>query len=237
MSSDHAYQARHDDDVNVLCLAADFIDEATAAEYHEDIPFDAVRERRALHAAAAKDRRYRERSIGNKQPCRSFLSSIAPIVTMREEEIVVAQTFLTEGDFLHIDVADGIFTFHKTWNDTDGWAALQIAVSVRSSSDGGASRGMDRSVACGGSKAVHCPCRSHRPGFVPDIAAQCKAHDAELMLSSNPETPPKISRPISMRFRNFQVLCVNPGLAGQKFLPLTLEKVKWLKYAIAACYN
>lgn len=30
MSTDHAYQARHDDDVNVLCLAADFVDEAAA---------------------------------------------------------------------------------------------------------------------------------------------------------------------------------------------------------------
>ncbi len=30
MSPDHAYQARHDDDANVLALAANFIDEATA---------------------------------------------------------------------------------------------------------------------------------------------------------------------------------------------------------------
>jgi len=29
-SPDHAYQARHDDDVNVLSLAADFVDEADA---------------------------------------------------------------------------------------------------------------------------------------------------------------------------------------------------------------
>jgi len=29
-SPDHAYQARHDDDANVLCFAADFIDEAMA---------------------------------------------------------------------------------------------------------------------------------------------------------------------------------------------------------------
>lgn len=29
-SPDHAYQARHDSDANVLCLAADFVDEATA---------------------------------------------------------------------------------------------------------------------------------------------------------------------------------------------------------------
>ena len=30
MSPDHAYQGRHDDDVNVLAIAADFTDEATA---------------------------------------------------------------------------------------------------------------------------------------------------------------------------------------------------------------
>lgn len=30
MSPDHAYQGRHDDDINVLALAADFVDEPTA---------------------------------------------------------------------------------------------------------------------------------------------------------------------------------------------------------------
>ena len=29
-SPDHAFQARHDDDANVLCFAADFIDDAVA---------------------------------------------------------------------------------------------------------------------------------------------------------------------------------------------------------------
>lgn len=32
MSTDHVYQARHDDDVNVLSLAADFVDETEAAK-------------------------------------------------------------------------------------------------------------------------------------------------------------------------------------------------------------
>lgn len=31
LSPDHAYQARHDDDANVLCFAADFMDNASAA--------------------------------------------------------------------------------------------------------------------------------------------------------------------------------------------------------------
>jgi ribose 5-phosphate isomerase B len=32
MSPDHAYQGRHDDDANVLALAADFLDEGTATQ-------------------------------------------------------------------------------------------------------------------------------------------------------------------------------------------------------------
>ena len=31
MSPDHAFQARHDDDANVLCFAADFMDHSSAA--------------------------------------------------------------------------------------------------------------------------------------------------------------------------------------------------------------
>lgn len=30
LSADHIYQGRHDDDVNILCIAADFMDETTA---------------------------------------------------------------------------------------------------------------------------------------------------------------------------------------------------------------
>jgi ribulose-phosphate 3-epimerase len=52
------------------------------------------------------------------------------------------------------------------------------------------------------------------------------------MLSSNPETPPEDFAPYLRDISRFQVLCVTPGLAGQKFLPLALEKVKWLKYAL-----
>ena len=42
-----------------------------------------------------------------------------------EGKIAVAEKFLKHGDFLHVDIADGVFTFHKTWNDPAGWAALR----------------------------------------------------------------------------------------------------------------
>ena len=51
MSPDHAYQARHDDDANVLVLAADFINEATAQKIVKTF----------LSTPFAKEERFRRR--------------------------------------------------------------------------------------------------------------------------------------------------------------------------------
>lgn len=51
MSPDHAYQARHDDDVNVLSIAADFVDEAAALKIVKTF----------LSTPFAKDERYERR--------------------------------------------------------------------------------------------------------------------------------------------------------------------------------
>lgn len=50
-SPDHAYQARHDDDANVLIIAADFTDEPTAQKIVKTF----------LSTPFAKDERYRRR--------------------------------------------------------------------------------------------------------------------------------------------------------------------------------
>lgn len=51
MSPDHAFQARHDDDANVLCFAADFIDDAMAENITKVF----------LSTAFAKEERYARR--------------------------------------------------------------------------------------------------------------------------------------------------------------------------------
>jgi len=50
-SPDHAYVARHDDDANILAIAADFVDEATAQKIMETF----------LSTPFAKEDRYRRR--------------------------------------------------------------------------------------------------------------------------------------------------------------------------------
>lgn len=55
------------------------------------------------------------------------------------------------------------------------------------------------------------------------------AYGAELMIALNPETPSEALRSYFSRVKSYQVLSVHPGTAGQDFMPLTLEKVRFLR--------
>ncbi len=149
-----------------------------------------------------------------------------------ERHLAVLETFLPSGDFIHIDVADGIFTFHKTWNHPEEWPALrspfplEVHLMVEHPED------QIAPWLAAGAKRFVVPVEVIDQDSFRAIAEQCKAARAELMLSSNPETPQEDLTPYLHEVSRFQVLCVNPGLAGQKFLPLVLEKAKWLKYAL-----
>ena len=148
------------------------------------------------------------------------------------ERVSVVKTFLPEGEFLHVDVGDGIFTFHKTWNDAAVWAALQLSFPLEIHLMVEHPETWIAPWLAAGAKRFIIHAETIDQDSFREIAAQCNTHSAELMLSSNPETPPEDLTPYLHEVSQFQVLCVNPGFAGQKFLPLTMEKVKWLKEAI-----
>ena len=91
---------------------------------------------------------------------------------------------------------------------------------------------MDRAMDCGWSKAIRLQIETIDPDSLAGIKKECEASGVEVMLSLNPETPPEDLTPYLQDTSRFQVLCVNPGLAGQKFLSLTLEKAVWIRYAV-----
>ena len=153
-------------------------------------------------------------------------------ITCVEEKITIAKTFLGKDDFLHVDIADGIFTFHKTWNDPAGWATLRSPFPIEVHLMVEHPEVWIAPWLAAGAKRFIVHIETLDQDSFRSIVAQCKAGNAELVLSSNPETPVVEFTPYLHGMRHFQVLCVNPGLAGQKFLPLALEKVKWLKYAL-----
>lgn len=149
-----------------------------------------------------------------------------------EEKIAVAQRFLSPGELLHVDVGDGAFTFHKTWNDTEGWRALDVPFPLE------VHLMVERPDAwiapwiAAGAKRIIVHAEAIDEDALEQIKRRCESSGAEVMLSLNPETPIEDLTPYLGAISRFQVLAVNPGLAGQKFLPLSLEKVTWLREAV-----
>ena len=144
-------------------------------------------------------------------------------------KIESARSFLRPGDFVHLDIADGAFTFRKTWSDPRAWRDMQNSFKLEVHLmvehpkiwiEPWLRAGVKRFI-------VHVEAiDEHSFGA---IAGLCKKGGAEIMLSSNPETSVQKLKPYLGSCSFFQVLCVNPGLAGQKFLSVALEKVAWLK--------
>lgn len=149
-----------------------------------------------------------------------------------EERAAVLGDFLTPGRFVHVDVADGVFTFHKTWNDTEGWRALGLPYPLEVHLMVEHPESWIAPWLAAGAKRFVVHAETIDEDSLEIIGARCRAAGAELALSSDPETPPEDLTPYLHAVSRFQVLCVNPGLAGQKFLPLTLEKIGWLKTAV-----
>ncbi len=64
----------------------------------------------------------------------------------------------------------------------------------------------------------------------PDlIVKQCADYAAEAMLAAKPDTPVEEYFEYAKQFKEFQVLAVAPGWAGQEFKPETLKKISSLR--------
>ena len=145
------------------------------------------------------------------------------------EKIKIARSFLNDGAFLHLDVTDGAFTFHKTWADPTEWAnlrapfALEVHLMVERPE-----KYVEPWLAAGAKRfIVHV--ETVTESSFEEILKKCKKRGAELMLSSNPETAVRALEPFFKQTSHFQVLSVYPGPAAQKFLPLMLDKIRFLR--------
>ncbi len=136
-------------------------------------------------------------------------------------KIAVLRKFLPPGALVHIDVTDGEFSDHPTWNDPSGWADLHspfppevhlMVARPEEWADDWFTMGARRLV-------VHAETADfasvHR---LLDLAAR---HHGEIMLSSVPASDPELlgryARRFGERLGAYQVLTVPPGAAGQRF--------------------
>lgn len=137
--------------------------------------------------------------------------------------------------WIHLDIADGKFTFNKTWGSPKELARLapkfpqfkwEIHLMVEEPGKhvedwilAGASRPIVHVEAIGGAE-------------IKKIWQFAEKRDVEVVLASNPETPAEVLKPHMGKFYQHLVLAVHPGFAGQKFLPVALEKIRFLRHEL-----
>jgi ribulose-phosphate 3-epimerase len=152
-----------------------------------------------------------------------------PDVACVQKKIAIAKTFLREGDFLHLDVTDGLFATHQTWADPLEWEKLKspFALEVHLMVEHPEER-VDDWLAAGVRRLiVHA--ESLTPQSMHEILSTAARYHVEVMLSSKPESISEELVPYFRQFTAFQVLAVQPGPEGQEFLPFVCEKIRFLR--------
>jgi ribulose-phosphate 3-epimerase len=142
--------------------------------------------------------------------------------------------------WIHLDVADARFTLNKTWGDPLSWPLfgkgfnLEVHLMVEAPEqvfgswlEAGAKRVVAHIEALEDNRFRPEP--EDPVALARAMASTCAAAGAELALGINPETAPERLAPYLGCAKRFLVLAVHPGLAGQRFLPVTLYTIEWLR--------
>lgn len=148
-------------------------------------------------------------------------------------------------DWAQIDIADGKFTPHKTWNNPEELVQLQttnyklqtnleihlMTENPLATIDDWIKAGMRRII-------VHYEaiCKeaarnenNDETDIINFLLEKCVNKGVELGLAINSTTPVEEIIYHLDRVRFIQLLAVNPGLAGQQFQAITLRKIEFLK--------
>ncbi len=148
---------------------------------------------------------------------------------------------LAKAGWAQIDVADGKFTPHITWNNPEELRKLlsvrvgprEVRVSPRfvevhlmieepqNVIDDWLKAGVKRII-------VHFEAVKNSSDII-FIFRKCEAAGVEFGLAFNSDTPAEKILPYLDKIKFVQILAVDPGLSGQKFQPQVLDKIKFLK--------
>lgn len=145
------------------------------------------------------------------------------------KKIEILKAFLPPQNFVHLDVTDGVWSAHETWNDPKGWAALKppFMLEVHLMVEFPMEHAEDWLAAGARRLIVHAETLKNE--VLHGLLQAANRYHAELVLTSKPETTNDELEPFLTRFASFQVLAVNPGAAGQEFLPFAIDKIRFLR--------
>lgn len=157
----------------------------------------------------------------------------APDFEVVEKRIFEAKNFLPPDGWIHIDVVDGRFAMNVTWGDAEKFAEfLNVHITLRKINfevhlmvlspekffEGWLKAGARRIIV-------------HEEAMVgPELIIKtCGDYGAEAMVAVKPETPVENFVPLMKQFKQFQILAVPPGFAGQNFNNQVINKIKFLR--------
>ncbi len=154
-----------------------------------------------------------------------------------------AERFLGREQWVHLDVADGRFTFNRSWADPAEWTKLKSAYKLEVhlmteepewEADKWLAAGAKRLIIHW--ETIFDPRLRFRPvkgeEVLADITRKAKAAGAEVFIGFNPETAAEKILPAARGADGVMVLAVHPGPAGQSFLRTVLPKIKFLRQAL-----
>lgn len=136
-----------------------------------------------------------------------------------ERRIKIAAEF---SDRVHLDITDGVFSPAILWGSPEELPKLKINFEVHlmvREPEKAINQWLDAGV---DKIAVHIE------SVIPDSLFKIQ----NLVLAINPETPAEKLLPYKDKVKQFLVLAVKPGPAGQKFNPAALEKIRFIRYNI-----
>mgnify|MGYP001569099239 CR=1 FL=1 len=160
-----------------------------------------------------------------------------------KEKIEKAAEFFSSVDgWVQVDIADGKFTPHKTWNNPEEFKILnlkfKINVEVHLMVEN-PQEVVDDWIKAGAKRIfVHYEALAEVGRKNPDtnasdilnfILEKGRSADVEIGLAISPTTPIEEIVSYFDKVKHIQILAVDPGLAGQKFQASSLDKIKFLK--------
>lgn len=160
---------------------------------------------------------------------------------VRDNECVLSkiQKIKEVSNWVHLDVADGIFTYNKSWNDFEEWIKmnpklnLEVHLMVEYPNEliekwlkAKAKRIIIHWEAI---KREAISLKKDLNVLINEYLNICNKYGAELALSLCMETNCDEIKDVLDKFKIIHVLAVYPGPSGQKFLREALSKIKYLK--------
>ena len=133
-------------------------------------------------------------------------------------------------EWVQIDIADGVFTLHKTWNNPEEFKILNFKLKINAEIHLMVENPLDviNEWIEAGAKRIIIHLEAIKSEKLKSYLGDC-----EIGIALNPKTSIENLIPylatIDSSKKFVQILAVEPGLSGQKFQPQVLDKIKFLK--------